>query len=56
MEYSEQILNHTERPLLPAMDADKEIARLQSIIKAQAGTIAELQGVIRDLSRELRRF
>ena len=34
------------RPLLPALDADEEIERLQSIIQAQRGTITELQQAI----------
>lgn len=40
------------RPLLPALDADAEISRLHGIIKAQAGTIAELQETIRQISQK----
>ena len=54
MNYYEQLNNQTGdicRPLLPATMADQEIERLQGIIKAQAGTIHELQQVIAKIAR-----
>jgi hypothetical protein len=52
MERYEQLLNQSEsRLLLPAMEADKEIERLQGVIKAQAGTILELQEAIMKMAK-----
>jgi ribosomal protein S6 len=55
MDYYTRLINQTGdicRPLLSATDADLEIERLNSIIKAQAGTIHELQEVIRKAVRK----
>ena len=55
MEYYTMIHNHecdTTRPLLSAMEADAEIARLHGVIQAQAGTIIELQTAIHEMAMQ----